>query len=242
MKGSNLYKTHLTLRQLFYFYENSCVWSSGLKALQELLETPELKLKKPLDTRWLSHDNACQTLKKPLSAVIASLEREAEERGEALAVGLSRVVQRHNFIATLYMMCDALPKVSRLSKIFQLSTIDMSELHKHVKTTIESLNTLSSNPESGDNFRKLDTDLESTLAPYNIHHSPEATSNFLNKIQKPFHRLSLTTSRNVCQTQIFCKKRPFKKTRLFETLSRSTRKAAGCQVRLVLFSLNRSFS
>ena len=80
-----------TLRQLFYFYENSSVRSSGLKALQELLETPELKLKKPLDTRWLSHDAACQALKKTLSAVIASLEREAEERGEALAIGLSRV-------------------------------------------------------------------------------------------------------------------------------------------------------
>ena len=56
-------KFKLMLRQLFYFYENSSVRSSGLKALQELLETPALKLKKPLDTRWLSHDNACQTLK-----------------------------------------------------------------------------------------------------------------------------------------------------------------------------------
>ena len=81
-----------TLEQLFYFYENSPVRLSGLKALEELLETPELKLKKPLDTHWLSHDAACQTLKKVLPAVIASLEREAEERGEALAVGLSRSI------------------------------------------------------------------------------------------------------------------------------------------------------
>ena len=112
-----------TLRQLFYFNENSSVRGSGLKALQELLETPALKLKKPLDTCWLSHDNTCQTLKEVLTAVIASLEREAAERGYALAVGLSRVVQHYNFIATLYMMCDALPKVSRLSRIFQLSTL-----------------------------------------------------------------------------------------------------------------------
>ena len=55
-----------------------------------------------------------------------------------------------------------------------------------VSTTIDNLNTLSSNPETGDNFRKLDVDLESTLAPCNIHHSSEATSNFLNNIQKPF--------------------------------------------------------
>ena len=73
-------------------------------------------MKKPLDTR-LSHDAACQTLK-VYPAVIASLEWEAEERGEALAVGLSKVVQKYNFIATLYMMCDAIPKVSRLSRIF----------------------------------------------------------------------------------------------------------------------------
>ena len=111
-------------------------------------------------------------------------------------------MQRYNFIATVYMMCDELPKVSQLGKIFQLSTINMSELHKHVKITIESLNTLSSNPEFGDNFRKLDTDLECTLAPYNIHHSPEATSNFLNNIQKPFLKALMTTSRNVCQTNI----------------------------------------
>ena len=112
-----------TLKHLFYFYDNSPVRLSGLKALEELLQTPELKLKKPLDTRWLSHDAACQTLKKILPAVTVSLEREAEERWEALAVGLCKVVQRYNFIATLYMMmCDALSKVSRLSRIFQLYT------------------------------------------------------------------------------------------------------------------------
>ena len=32
----------------------------------------------------------------------------------------------------------------------------------------------------------MNTDLESTLAPHNIPHSPEATSMFLNNVQKPF--------------------------------------------------------
>ena len=152
--------------------------------MEELLQTPELKLKKPLDTRWLSHDAACQTLKKVLPAVIASLEREAEERGEALAVGLCKVVQKYNFIATLYMMCDALPKVSRLSRIFQLSAIDMSELHSHVQTTVASLDSLNSHP--GENFNQLDSDLLSSLAPYNISYSHEATRRFLDQIQRPF--------------------------------------------------------
>ena len=67
-----------TLKQLFYFYENSPVRLSGLKGLEELLQTLEQKLKKPLDTHWLSHDAACQILKRILPAVIASLEQEAE--------------------------------------------------------------------------------------------------------------------------------------------------------------------
>ena len=45
-----------TLSQLFYFYQNSSVRMSGLQAIEKLLESPELKLKKPADTRWLSHD------------------------------------------------------------------------------------------------------------------------------------------------------------------------------------------
>ena len=100
---------------------------------------------------------------KELPVVIASLERKAEARGEALTVGLSRVVQCYNFIVTSYKMCDALPKVSRLSRIFQLQTLDMSELYKHVSTTVERLNSLITNPEAGENFRNLTTDLGSTL-------------------------------------------------------------------------------
>ena len=80
-----------TLRQLFYFYENSTVRMSGLKAIEQLLQTPDLKLKQPADTRWLSHDSACQTLLKVFPAVITSLEREAGERGQALAVGLCKL-------------------------------------------------------------------------------------------------------------------------------------------------------
>lgn len=89
-------------------------WLEGDRA------TPELKLKKPLDMRWLSHDAACHTLVKVLPALITSLEQEASERGDAL--GLCRVVKEYNFIASLYMICDVLPPVSRLSRIFQSST------------------------------------------------------------------------------------------------------------------------
>ena len=88
-----------------------------------------------MDTRWLSHDAACQTVKKTVSAGIASLKREAEEREDMLVVGYSWVVQKYNVIASLYMMCDALTKVSQLSRIFQLSTSGyVGHSHRYVAT------------------------------------------------------------------------------------------------------------
>ena len=66
----------------------------------------------------------CQTIVKVLPAVITSLEREASERGGALVIGLCKVVKQYDFISSLYMICDILPPVSRLSRIFE-STIDL---------------------------------------------------------------------------------------------------------------------
>ena len=37
-------------------------------------------------------------------AVCVSLNREVEERGNAIAVGLSNVVRKYDFVASLYMM------------------------------------------------------------------------------------------------------------------------------------------
>ena len=60
---------------------------------------------------------------------MCQLSRKAEERGDALAIGLSNVVRKNIFVATLYMMCDVLPPVSRLSCVLQSSHIDLSQLN-----------------------------------------------------------------------------------------------------------------
>ena len=170
-----------TLRQLFYFYENSPVRMSGLKAIEQLLQTPQLKLNQPADTRWLSHDAACQMLMRVLPAVIASLEREAAERGQALAIGLCKVVKQYNFISTLYMMCDVLPLLSRLSRVFQSSILDLATVDN---PTIENLQLLSD--QTGYLARKLDSDLSSSLAPFDIRHSPEMKHRFQQHILQKF--------------------------------------------------------
>lgn len=74
------------------------------------------------DTRWLSHDRAVSAVRQCLPALITSLEREASERSDATAAGLSMFVKNPNFIASIYMMSDVLPHLSRLSKSFQVQS------------------------------------------------------------------------------------------------------------------------
>ena len=69
-----------TIHSLYLFYYNSSVRMTGPHAVQEVLGDPEIKLKEVKDVRWLSHNIAVQSLRRTLPSVVASLEREAEER------------------------------------------------------------------------------------------------------------------------------------------------------------------
>ena len=71
-----------------HFSQNSPVRMSGLHAIQALLDDPAIKLKEAKDVRWLSHDAAVATLLRIFPSLMASLEREATERGEPIAEGL----------------------------------------------------------------------------------------------------------------------------------------------------------
>ena len=63
-----------------------------LISVQDLLEMPQLKLVKAVDTRWLSHDRAVSVLRRTYDAVVISLEREATERHDATAAGLANLL------------------------------------------------------------------------------------------------------------------------------------------------------
>lgn len=89
--------------------------------IQSILGGPQLKMKEVLDTRWLSHDRAVTAIRECLPALVASLEREASERADATAAGLAMFVKTTNFVASIHMMSDILPHLSRLSKSFQVS-------------------------------------------------------------------------------------------------------------------------
>ena len=119
------------------------------------MNDPCLKLTQAKDVRWLSHDKAVSNLPRCLLSVIASLEREAEERNNAEASGLAAYVKTYKFVAALYMFSDILPPLAGLSCAFQKHDIHFTVVKPLVVGTKAAIDALLLSP--GDCFSSLPT-------------------------------------------------------------------------------------
>ena len=97
-------------------------------------------MKEAKDLRWLSYDAVVATLLRILPSLMASLEREATERGEPTAKGLLQFVKSHFFIGTAHLLHKILPHVSRLCRIFQKEDVDFTILKPCADATIAAEN------------------------------------------------------------------------------------------------------
>ena len=111
---------------LFAFHE-------GLKAIQELLNSPSLKMKEAKNVRWLSHDQGVQTIRRTLPAVLTTLEQEGTENGEPVTIGLMKCYEY------LYLMCDVLHHLSQLTCLFQSEYMQVSTIRPYLSACIKSL-------------------------------------------------------------------------------------------------------
>ncbi|XP_076113346.1 zinc finger protein 862-like [Mytilus galloprovincialis] len=134
-----LKKFKAIVEQLYRFYQYSAVRMAALHHIQEILQEPVIKITEAKAVRWLSHDKAVQSIRRCFPSIITSLEREAKERGDAQALGLATFVQKFDFIATLYMVCDLLPPLSQLSKALQRKDGDYTVVRPLVTGTIKTI-------------------------------------------------------------------------------------------------------
>lgn len=118
-------------------YVITSVREAALHEIQEILNEPVLLLKKAIYTRWLSHDQAITAIRRTMPSLLATLEREATEKQDAVASGLVRAMKTYNFIATVYLLSDVLPHLTTLSLLFQRQSVDLSVVQPQVTATIK---------------------------------------------------------------------------------------------------------
>ena len=127
---------------VFRFFDNSPKREAAFHAVQELLDLSQVKLKEPKFVRWLSHDAAVQAFVKSLPAILMALEREVEENRDLAAKAYAKKIKCQKFVASLLLFADVLPHLSRLSKQFQKTDLDFSQLKPALETAMTSIRQL----------------------------------------------------------------------------------------------------
>lgn len=142
-----------TLLALWKFFHYSPVRSFHLKQVQAVMNSPELKITKAVDTRWLSHKAVITTILRSLPAILVTLQ----QLDEPTAVGLYKCMAKYNFFASLLLLDEVLSAVNRLSLAFQRSGIDLTTVSPLLMVLIMNLEKLKSQP--ADDFKLKVTQL-----------------------------------------------------------------------------------
>ena len=88
----------------------------SLKEIQKVLDLPEVKIVKPLDTRWRVHEHCVKAIKEAsYSSIVFALKNIYETSHEPEGLGLSKGLSSHSTIAAMYLLDYILPQVAKLS-------------------------------------------------------------------------------------------------------------------------------
>ena len=130
---------YTTLTSLWKFFHYSPKRTERLKEIQHVINLPELKMIKPSDTRWLSHERCVKAVKESYSALVYALNDIYEESHEPEALGLSKVLCKLQTIAAVHLLDYVLPQVAKLSKTLQTEKLEITAISGLVESVLHSL-------------------------------------------------------------------------------------------------------
>ena len=134
--------------EIYSFFSRSTVHTRHLKEVDKAMNDPQLKLTRATETRWLSHQNAVDALRKSIMSVKLLMEQE-DETGNAVALGLSIQLKKPAFIATLLVLSDVLSLLGNLSRCFQSNTLNLLSVEDVVRDCKSALSELKDYPLQG---------------------------------------------------------------------------------------------
>ncbi len=111
------------------------------------------KLKNACKTRWLSFDNAIAAVCSDLPAILQTLRQLKEDPS---CYGLLKKFMKVKKKGTIHILCEVLPVLSELSRVFQQGTINFAHIKPSITVCKEKLFAL---VESKSPVKKLQHDL-----------------------------------------------------------------------------------
>ncbi|CAL1290531.1 unnamed protein product [Larinioides sclopetarius] len=180
--------------------KSSCTRTSTLVTVQNVLCAAKgTTIKRAGFTRWLSHGNELNSIRKNYAAILTDLEN-AVASGEGASVttgptasGLLKNYKDFDFFYMIHFIWDVLDVLDKLDLLFQKSEIDIKSIQINVEGTIFSLKKLKKKP--GGTFCRSIEDRARQLginAPTEAGNGsfPKHAKNFLPYLIKKFGRAS----------------------------------------------------
>ena len=91
------------------------------QAVQSVLKLPELKIVKPSDTRWLSHERCVRAIYRELPVLIVTLQQLYETSGYAEAYGIGALLATYTGVASIVFLSEVLDVLARMNVSMQES-------------------------------------------------------------------------------------------------------------------------
>ena len=175
---------YVTLMALWKFFHYSPKRAESLKSVQSILDSPEFRIAKPSDTRWLAHERCVKAVKASYGAIVVALDNIHESSHEPEALGLSKALSKVKTVAAMYMLDYTLPQVANLSRTLQTKHLDLSIIPSLVDSTLCALDDTVL-PAANWVLELLD-DAEYLMETAGIEISLAAITTFQETVAKPF--------------------------------------------------------
>ena len=178
------------------FFSLSPKRCQNLKEIQKVLDIPELKIVKPSDIRWLSHEKCVSTVKKCYGAIVSALETIYQESHEPEALSISKILSKPSTLFAIYLLDYILPDVSKLSKSLQTEKLDLSIISSLVDATLHTLEgVLQPAAKWVLDLQEVKEEMDITVG---INFNSDDVASFQSRVTEPFYtklkKISQTTS------------------------------------------------
>lgn len=147
------------LNDIFKYFWNSGKTSASLKAIQSIVQQTSncRKFKEVFQTRWFSFDGALQVLLQNYDSLVSLLLEESS--GKALS--LHKPITCYKFLYVAHYLADVMDHLSRLSKMYQKSDLDFTDVNPLLEATIQSIRELNES-KTGATLKKFLLSVSST--------------------------------------------------------------------------------
>lgn len=153
--------------QIYWYFRTSGVRSSKLAQVQQILDSPQLKLKEIHGVRWFSFYAALNAIYECWDAICTTLE-EAADNKDSTAKGLLKKITTVQFLGVTSVLMDVIPTMTSINLLFQKRDLDLCLVYPTLDTAVQELKKLET--ENGYHLGQFVHDIGEKCQVYkNIH-------------------------------------------------------------------------